>query len=230
MMRGMVAVLIVLLLASRAGADDSIEHTRTVVARHADRMHKTRVIVGSVSLVLGASSAAGGVYAIHNTREGGFIDFSAIEYTFGYTFVGFGGSLLAMSGLALLGPSPIEELHDELDRSVLRDRRQVDALIARYELREIRRRQVLRRVGVGLTVAGLSTIAVVAYGPPSLGTPLGRGLATGGGAATYLGASLVLGSLSASAFEKLRDDDARMLAPVVAPGHGGGTIGVAGTF
>lgn len=229
-MRGMVAVLIVMVLGARAGADDSIEHTRAVVAKHAKRVHTTRMIIGSVGVVLGAGATAGGAYIIDNTREGGFVDLSAIEYAFGYSFVGVGGSLFAIGSLALLGSSPVEDLHAELNRTVLRDGAELDALMTKYEQRDARRRRVLRGVGLGLAVAGLTSIAVVAYGSPTLGTPLGRGLATTGGAATYLGATLVLGSLSASAFEKLRDDDARMLAPVVAPAHGGGTIGFAGTF
>jgi hypothetical protein len=224
-MKGMAAVIVVMLLAAHAEADRSGE--RAMVARHANRIHKTKMIVGVGGVVLGATSVAGGAYIIHNTREGGFIDLSAIDYAFGYTFVGLGSALLGTSTLVFLGPSPMEDLEDELART---DDAHVDALLEKYEQREIRRRNVLRGVGIGLAAAGLTTIGVVAWGSPSLSDPLGRGLATGGVAATYVGALVTLATLGPTVFDKMREDEAMAVAPVIAPAHGGGVVGFAGSF
>jgi hypothetical protein len=55
-------------------------------------------------------------------------------------------------------------------------------------------------------------------------------LATGGVAATYVGALVTLATLGPTVFDKMREDEAMAVAPVIAPAHGGGVVGFAGSF
>lgn len=235
-MKALVVAVAFVLLVGNARAQSVAHDAKTdsmfrTLDNEAHRQHTARVAIGVSAVALGAVVGGGALY-FHGRIQNDW--FSGASYAVDYLFLGTGGVLMIEGGVLLAMQTPQEHLRDQFATDLAAGdpdaRLHAQQAIDDYPRTMRHRQHIAAGISAGVLAIGLTSLYVMAKKDPLLDHTYGQALFATGFIATASGASGLVVSLvpMRSPFEKLETSTA--MAPLIAPTHGGGLVGLTGTF